>query len=337
MLSTNLKSTQIDLQYTLDTPFVNASGCYCRKKAELDQLIASPYCGSVISKTSTVEFREGNPEPRYHEANNLSINSMGLPNLGYDFYLAYFNTCGTTKGLKMMSLGGLSLDENMKMMGSIVDKSLRNLLDINAVEINLSCPNLVGHGQLGYNFNNMNTYLTKLLNIVTRKELESGKKCQLLIGLKLPPYFDMGQFEKAATIIKEQIDYGRRIDFLTCINSIGNGLVIDTDSESVVIKPKGGFGGIGGSVVKPTALANVRKFYELLGDKLFIIGCGGITDGEDAFQHLLAGASMLSVGTQLMKEGPDVFRRIGLELEGIMKEKGYKNVSEVVGKLKTIQ
>jgi len=234
---------------------------------------------------------------------------MGLPNSGIDFYLAYFNTCENTQGLKIVSLGGMSLDENMKMLETIVDRIYNKLLNIDAVEINLSCPNLVGHGQLGYNVNNINTYLIKLLNVIARRELESGIKCDLLIGLKLPPYFDMCQFEQVANVIRDQINYGRRIDFLTCINSIGNGLVIDTESESVVIKPKGGFGGIGGSIVKPTALANVRKFHELLGDKVFIIGCGGITNGEDAFQHLLAGASMLSIGTQLMKEGVDVFKK----------------------------
>lgn len=336
MLKTNVKSTDENIQYSLDNPFVNASGCYCRTKDKLNQLITSPYCSSVISKTCTPNHRIGNPEPRYHHDENMSINSMGLPNLGIDFYLAYFNTCENTQGLKIVSLGGMSLNDNMTMLGAIVDRSFKKLPDINAVEINLSCPNLVGHGQLGYNINNMNTYLIKLLNIIARKELETQEKCKLLIGLKLPPYFDMCQFEQIANVIKDQMNYGRRIDFLTCINSIGNGLVIDTDSESVVIKPKGGFGGIGGSIIKPTALANVRKFYELLGDKLFIIGCGGITNGEDAFQHLLAGASMLSIGTQLMKEGPDVFKRIGLELETIMKQKGYKNINEVIGKLKII-
>ena len=53
------------------------------------------------------------------------------------------------------------------------------------------------------------------------------------------------------------------IDFLTCINSIGNGLVINPETDTVVIKPKNGFGGIGGSCIKATALANVRKFYRV--------------------------------------------------------------------------
>jgi dihydroorotate dehydrogenase (fumarate) len=337
MLKTQIRSLDKKLNKTLDNPFINASGCYCRTKEDLDQLITSSYCSSIISKTCTPLSRDGNPEPRYHQSDTLSINSMGLPNLGLGSYLEYFNTCESTQGIKIISLGGLTLEDNMAMFESIVSKHYMNLVNIDAVEINLSCPNLVGHGQLGYNFNNMNVYLLKILNIVSRKEIELKRRCGLLIGLKLPPYFDMNQFEKVANIIKDQLRYGRRIDFLTCINSIGNGLVIDTDSEKVVIKPKGGFGGIGGSVVKPTALANVRKFHELLGDKLFIIGCGGITNGEDAFHHLLAGANMLSIGTQLMKEGPEVFKRIGLELEDIMKKKGYKNVDDIIGKLKTIQ
>ena len=90
------------------------------------------------------------------------------------------------------------------------------------------------------------------------------------------------------------------INFITCINSIANGLVIDTVKECPVIYPKSGFGGIGGNIVKPTALANVRQFYNLLSPKMSVIGCGGVLTGEDAFHHLLAGASAVSVGTSLM-------------------------------------
>ena len=118
------------------------------------------------------------------------------------------------------------------------------------------------------------------------------------------------------------------------------GLIIDGESESTLIKPKDGFGGIGGKYVKPTGLANVRKFYEIFkfhGKNIKIIGCGGVENGMDAFEYILCGAEMVQVGTQYYKEGKKCFKRIEKELGEIMERKGYSDLSEFRGKLKTIQ
>lgn len=73
------------------------------------------------------------------------------------------------------------------------------------------------------------------------------------LGIKLPPYFDIVHFDQAAAIFNKY-----PLKFVNCVNSIGNGLYIE--DESVVIRPKNGFGGIGGEYIKPTALANVHAF-----------------------------------------------------------------------------
>ena len=127
-----------------------------------------------------------------------------------------------------------------------------------------------------------------------------------------------------------------KIAFVTCINSIGNGMVIDLETESVVIKPKGGFGGMGGEYVKPTALANVRKFRELLRPEIAVIGCGGVKTGADAFQFILAGAQVVQIGTQLWREGPAVFARVDQELRALMEQKGYRSLEAFRGKLKVM-
>jgi dihydroorotate dehydrogenase (fumarate) len=124
--------------------------------------------------------------------------------------------------------------------------------------------------------------------------------------------------------------------FVTCINSIGNALVIDSDKEEVVIKPKDGFGGIGGDYIKPTALANVRQFYTLLKKDIDVVGCGGIKSGVDAFEHILCGASVVQLGTILMQEGVSAFDRIAQELQEIMQKKGYQNLLDFKGKLKSL-
>src|SRR5690606_39927735 len=112
------------------------------------------------------------------------------------------------------------------------------------------------------------------------------------MGVKLPPYFDPAHHAVMAEVI------GRcHVDYLNLINSVGNGLVIDPTRETPVIKPKGGFGGLGGALIKPVALANVRAFWKLLGGRIPIIGTGGVVQGLDAYEHVLCGASAVQVGT----------------------------------------
>ena len=126
------------------------------------------------------------------------------------------------------------------------------------------------------------------------------------------------------------------LTYVNSVNSVGNGLYIDLDKEQVVIKPKGGFGGLGGEYIKPTALANVHAFYQRLNPQIQIIGTGGVLTGRDAFEHILCGASMVQVGTTLHKEGVGAFDRITHELKEIMAEKGYESIEDFRGKLRYI-
>lgn len=81
----------------------------------------------------------------------------------------------------------------------------------------------------------------------------------------------------------------------------------------------------------------MRAFATRLKPEIKIIGTGGILTGQDAYEHLLCGATMLQIGTQLQKEGPAIFSRILQELTAIMEKKGYQSIDEFRGKLKAIQ
>jgi dihydroorotate dehydrogenase (fumarate) len=151
-------------------------------------------------------------------------------------------------------------------------------------------------------------------------------------GLKLPPYFDAVHFDTVADIIKRY----ERVKYVTCINSLGNGLIIDTEKESVTIKPKNGLGGIGGKYILPFALSNIYQFRQRLPDTIDIVGCGGVTSGNEVFQHILVGASAVQIGTTVREEGIKAFERIHNELVDIMKNKGYKKLNDFKGKLKSI-
>ena len=309
----------------MNSPFMNASGAKCTIYDELSSLDKST-CGAYISKSCTPDFRGGNPRIRYWDNETLSINSMGLYNHGIQTYLDYSHYISNTKPF-FLSLAGLNLEDNMKMIYEYLNFEENHL--ISGLELNFSCPNIIGKGQLGYDFEAIDEYLRKIFET----NLSVIPKGKLAIGIKLPPYYEPTHIETVSDILQKYM----RLDFITCINSVANGLVIDTDSESVVIQPKKGLGGIGGSVVKPVALANVNQFYRNIGNRISIIGCGGISSGDDAFQHILAGASVVSVGTQLMREGVLVFDRLNDELRNIMEYKNYKRLSDFKGQLKFLE
>ncbi|EOS7992559.1 dihydroorotate oxidase [Enterococcus hirae] len=301
--------------HTFANPFMNASGVHCMTTTELVELEQSN-AGAFITKSCTLNERAGNPEPRYFDVPLGSINSMGLPNRGFDYYLDYaLNYEKQQTQPLFFSIAGMSAAENLEMLTMIEKSDFQGI-----TELNLSCPNVPGKPQLAYDFEATEDLLQQVFARFTKP-----------LGIKLPPYFDLAHFDQMAEILNQF-----PLTYVNSINSIGNGLYIDPQKEAVVIKPKKGFGGLGGEYVKPTALANVRAFYTRLKPEIKIIGTGGIRNGQDAFEHLLCGATMLQIGTELHKEGPKIFDRITKELEQIMTEKGYRTIDEFRGKLKMI-
>jgi dihydroorotate dehydrogenase (fumarate) len=303
-------------------PLMNASGVMCTELGDLHKLNTSS-SGAFISKSCTLLSRKGNPEPRYYSDpsdNCLSINSMGIPNHGYQYYIDAYSKINPDKPYSI-SISGMSWDENSKLLSIMKDSP------VDWVELNVSCPNIIGKPQLGYDFEGFREITRKVAEIWD----EPYKKG---LGLKLPPYFDFAHFNEAADIIK---DCQPTIRFITCCNSFGNGMVVDHETESTVIRPKDGFGGVGGQNMKPTGLANVRKFYTLLkDDDIDIIGCGGIQSGKDVFEYVLCGANLVQIGTHLYDKGVGVFDNINLELKDIMMKKGYSSLDDFKGKLRTI-
>lgn len=293
--------------------FMNAAGALCVTREELEALGGSA-AGAIVTKSMTIEPRHGNPEPRYYGFPGGSINSMGLPNLGYRAYAELIPQLKRFGKPVIASVAGLTEDDFPTIAEMI------NAVQPDLIEVNLSCPNIPGKPQIGYDPDASERVLKKVRPKIT-----------VPMGVKLPPYFDPAHHHAMGTML------GRcGVDFLNLINSVGNGLVVDSERETVVIKPKGGFGGLGGRLIKPVALANVRAFYKIFGEKMPIIGTGGVMDGGDAFEHILCGASAVQVGTVLVEEGLDAFRRLEAELGAVLTRKGYRSIQECRGRLKEL-
>lgn len=202
--------------FTFDNCLMNAAGVYCMTKEELAEVEASA-AGSFVTKTGTLEARPGNPEPRYVNVPLGSINSMGLPNNGFEYYLDYVIELQNQPNTKnhFLSLVGLSQEETHTILKKVQKSDYEGL-----VELNLSCPNVPGKPQIAYDFETTTDILTEVFSYFTKP-----------LGVKLPPYFDIVHFDQAAAVFNQF-----PLVFVNCVNSIGNGLYIE--DESVVIKPK---------------------------------------------------------------------------------------------------
>jgi len=306
-------NTQVKLlNKNFNSCIVNASGVKDTTFKELKMLEKSD-SGAIVMKTCTLNPRKGNPRPRCVATSLGLIQSMGWPNLGYKKYIEFAKKIKEKSNKPIIaSVGGFSIEEYRK-----ITKAFQKS-EVDLIEISLSCPNLNNHPQIGYDFGETEKLLSQLINL--------GKKP---LGLKLPAYLDSVLQEKMVKIIKKY-----KISFITCINSLGNSLIIDSKLEKPVIKPRKGSGGLSGDYLKPIALGNVRGFYNLLKGSVFIFGVGGIKTGEDVFEFLLAGADAVQIATTFEKEGPVCFKRINEELKEILKGKGYKNTQEAIGQLK---
>lgn len=266
--------------------------------------------GAIAIKTATREPRTGNELPRLHLTESGGFNSMGLPNAGYRHYASLVPKLKESGKPVIAAVAGLA-EGDWEAIIEAYDTAGADL-----IELTLSCPNLRGKGMVAYDLAATRELLT-LCRARTSKPL----------GVKLPPYLDISQFEQMAAVLRET-----NIDFITAINSVGSALMIDPAQESTVLAANDGFGGITGPAIKPVGLANVKRWSTLT--DLPIIGVGGVASGADAFEYLLAGASAVGVGTQLVKEGPAVFDRINQELSTVLDEHGYASAQSPVGRLK---
>lgn len=296
----------------LHNPISNAAGVFGTHTDELDQMFRT-HSGLMVTKSATLGSRVGNKWPAYWENSQISVNSMGLPNNGIEYYVDYIRDLPKGKPC-ILSIANIDNEQTADILQYI------NELDyIKYPEINVSCPNIEGKEQLAYDYEGLEYFLTNILD----------KNYTKPYGLKLPPYFDPVHIDLVSDIIESHPN----IVFLTCINSVGNVLHIDIDTESSVIIPKSGLGGLGGDYILPIALSNVYQFKKRL-PHIDIIGCGGIRSGEDVFKHILVGATFVQIGTHLNRKGLGSIERIAEELRSIMNKKGYQTLDDFRGHYK---
>ena len=194
------------------------------------------------------------------------------------------------------------------------------------VEINLSCPNIKGKPPAAYDGAALAEYLVliqtqkKMLGQTLAESPEVGRTVVLPpppVGIKLPPYTYIDQFEEVVgAIASATVDGKSVVDFVTATNTLGSSLVLNEECQPVLASEAGtGIGGLAGAALHPLALGNVATLRKVLDQReetkeVFIIGVGGVSDHGGFERMKKSGADAVAVATALGREGVGVFEKI---------------------------
>src|SRR5438477_5900347 len=266
--------------------------------------------GAVVLKGTTGEPRLGNPPHRVYETPAGMLNAIGLQNPGVEQVVrGILPQLDFTETRFIANVCGSTIEEYVDATRR-VDQS-----PIDAIEINISCPNVKEGGVAFGNYPEMSAQVVAACRRVTSKPLIT----------KLSPN---------QTDIRENarrcIEAGA--DALSVINTI-MGMAIDVHSRRPVIGNVQG--GLSGPAIKPIALLKVHQVYEVARPHhVPIIGQGGITTAGDALEFLIAGATAVGVGTALFYD-PMVCKTINEGIAEYLRAQGLASVTELVGTLRT--
>ena len=266
--------------------------------------------GAIVLKGTTGSARLGNPPHRVYETPAGMLNAIGLQNPGVDHVVrVILPQLDFTETRFIANVSGSTIEEYVEVTRRF-DAS-----PIDAIEINISCPNVKEGGVAFGNYPDMSAQVVAACRRATKKPLIT----------KLSPN---------QTDIRENarrcIEAGT--DALAVINTI-MGMAIDVEERRPVIGNVQG--GLSGPAIKPIALLKVHQVYEVAGPHCIpIIGQGGITTANDALEFIIAGASAVGVGTALFYD-PLVCRRINGGIAAYLAAHGLANVTELVGTLRT--
>jgi dihydroorotate dehydrogenase (NAD+) catalytic subunit len=251
--------------------------------------------------------KTGNPTPRVCETTDGMMNSIGLENIGVKRFIEEQLPRWLKFGKPVIAnISGYSVEEYGK-----TAKRLKNT-GISGIEVNISCPNIKQDKTI---FGLHPEKTSEIVNIVR----EAAPDMFLIVKLS----------SMASDIVEiaESAIFGGA-DALSLINT-PLGMAIDVWTRKFKIANK--MGGMSGKNIKPLAL---RMVYQLTTANLGvpIIGMGGISSGDDAMEFILAGASCISVGTELFRT-PDIFSKINDNLKKFMDYYQVNNIQDLVGKV----
>lgn len=289
----------------LPSPVLTASGCAAAGQ-ELDNYFDITSIGAIVTKSIMLAPRSGRATPRMSETPSGMLNSIGLQGPGVDSFiehdLAWLNQRGART---IVSIAGGTADE----FGKVAAK-LRIAGGIDAIEVNISCPNVADRGQV---FACRADSAAQVVQTVRR-----NSDTKVPIFAKLSP--DVTDIVEIAHSVVAAGATG-----VSVINTL-LGMVINTDTMRPALA--GVTGGLSGPAIRPVAVRCVWDIRRAMPD-VPIIGMGGIRSGHDALEFILAGANAVSVGTSIFND-PSAPARINSELEAELRKRGMRKLTDAI-------
>ena len=255
---------------TLKNPVMTASGTF-GYGLEFEDLVDLTRIGGIIVKGTTLEPRQGNPYPRMAETAHGMLNCVGLQNKGVDYFCKHiYPQIRDIDSQFVVNVSGSSPETYAECAARVAE-----LERIEAIELNISCPN-VRQGGMAFG-----TTCAGAASVV--KAVRAVYPKTLIVKLS-PNVTDITEIARAVE--------AEGADAVSLINTL-MGMAIDAERQRPVLSIK--TGGLSGPAVKPVALRMVWQVFEAV--QIPIVGLGGIMNATDAVEFLLAGARAVEIGT----------------------------------------
>jgi len=289
----------------LANPTILASGILGVSASSMLNVIKNG-AGGVTTKSCDLEGRPGHPNPKIISYEHGLINAVGLTNPGIKEKIDVIKEFKSKSDVPIILSIFAKTIEDFGKIAKLADDSEADL-----IEVNISCPNVDKQGK-SFSFEpEISAEVTKLVKKNTSKP----------VFIKLSPISPA--IVEVAVACKQA-----GADGITAINTIGPGMVINIDVAKPVLSNK--IGGVSGPAIRPIAVRCVYDIYKAT--KMPIIGMGGIMNGRDAIEMLMAGASAVGIGSAVYYEGIEVFQKIVDEIKELMEKNNYKNINDLIGK-----
>ena len=287
----------------LKNPVLTASGTF-GYGTEYKDLVDLNSLGGIIVKGTTLNPREGNDYPRMAETPSGMLNAVGLQNKGVDYFINnIYPTISNYDTEIIVNVSGATVSDYVA-----VAERISELDKINAIDVNISCPNVKQGGMVFGTTAEGASEITSAIRRIYNKTLI----------VKLSP-----NVTDIVSIAKAVEDSGA--DSVSLINTL-LGMAIDVEHQKPVLSTI--TGGLSGPAVRPVAVRMVWQVAKTV--KIPVIGLGGISSGRDAMEFILAGASAVQVGTANF-----IYPNITIEIINYIKEycsrHNVKDITELIG------
>jgi dihydroorotate dehydrogenase (NAD+) catalytic subunit len=293
-------------QVELPNPILTASGCAAAGR-ELAQFFDVAKIGAVVTKSVLLAPRAGRPTPRMVETASGMLNSIGLQGPGIDAFLQRDLPWLLSRGARaVVSIAGASVEEYAELAGRLSEAP-----GVTAIEVNISCPNVADRGKVFACQPDAAAAVMAAVRARARRDIP-------VIAKLSPDVTDI------VTVARACVAAGA--DGLAMINTL-LGMAIDLETMRPALA--GVTGGLSGPAIRPVAIRCVWQVRAALPD-VPIIGMGGVRTGQDALEFILAGADMVSVGTEIFHD-PSACPRVLRELEDELAARGVRRLRDVVG------